>query len=151
LPVNRRSIHGPPNSPGGRLMPCITIRSVTLPAGRASRCGLNTWRTPSSRPVATCTRRPNVSSDLAARCLRCYTVAARAGITTKKTSERIMPIAKRLGAEFLGTFWLVLGGCGSAVLAAAFPGLGIGFAGVAIAFGLTVLTGAYAFGHISGA
>ena len=62
-----------------------------------------------------------------------------------------MPIAKRLGAEFLGTFWLVLGGCGSAVLAAAFPGLGIGFAGVAIAFGLTVLTGAYAFGHISGA
>lgn len=62
-----------------------------------------------------------------------------------------MPIAKRLGAEFLGTFWLVLGGCGSAVLAAAYPGLGIGFAGVALAFGLTVLTGAYAFGHISGA
>ena len=62
-----------------------------------------------------------------------------------------MPIAKRLGAEFLGTFWLVLGGCGSAVLAAAYPTLGIGFAGVALAFGLTVLTGAYAFGHISGA
>jgi len=62
-----------------------------------------------------------------------------------------MPIAKRLGAEFLGTFWLVLGGCGSAVLAAAWPELGIGFAGVALAFGLTVLTGAYAFGHISGA
>lgn len=53
-------------------------------------------------------------------------------------------------AEFLGTFWLVFGGCGSAVLAAAYPGLGIGFAGVALAFGLTVLTGAYAFGHISG-
>ncbi|MDR2852939.1 MAG: aquaporin Z [Burkholderiaceae bacterium] len=53
-------------------------------------------------------------------------------------------------AEFLGTFWLVLGGCGSAVLAAAFPALGIGFAGVALAFGLTVLTGAYAFGPISG-
>jgi aquaporin Z len=62
-----------------------------------------------------------------------------------------MPIAKRLGAEFLGTFWLVLGGCGSAVLVAAWPELGIGFAGVALAFGLTVLTGAYAFGHISGA
>jgi aquaporin Z len=62
-----------------------------------------------------------------------------------------MPIAQRLGAEFLGTFWLVLGGCGSAVLAAAWPGLGIGFAGVSLAFGLTVLTGAYAFGHISGA
>jgi aquaporin Z len=62
-----------------------------------------------------------------------------------------MPITKRLGAEFLGTFWLVLGGCGSAVLAAAFPGLGIGFAGVSLAFGLTVVTGAYAFGHISGA
>ena len=52
-------------------------------------------------------------------------------------------------AEFLGTFWLVFGGCGSAVLAA-FPELGIGFAGVALAFGLTVLTGAYALGHISG-
>jgi aquaporin Z len=57
---------------------------------------------------------------------------------------------KRLGAEFFGTFWLVLGGCGSAVLAAAFPGLGIGFVGVALAFGLTVLTMAYAVGHISG-
>ena len=53
-------------------------------------------------------------------------------------------------AETLGTFWLVLGGTGSAVLAAAFPGLGIGFAGVSLAFGLTVLTGAYALGHISG-
>lgn len=57
---------------------------------------------------------------------------------------------KRYGAEFMGTFWLVLGGCGSAVLAAAFPGLGIGFAGVALAFGLTVLTMAFAIGHISG-
>ena len=57
---------------------------------------------------------------------------------------------KQYGAEFLGTFWLVLGGCGSAVLAAAFPGLGIGFVGVALAFGLTVLTMAYAIGHISG-
>lgn len=53
-------------------------------------------------------------------------------------------------AELIGTFWLVFGGCGSAVLAAAFPELGIGFAGVALAFGLTVLTGAYALGHISG-
>ncbi|ROU05275.1 aquaporin Z [Lysobacter enzymogenes] len=61
---------------------------------------------------------------------------------------------KRLGAEFIGTFWLVLGGCGSAVLAANFGGagnpLGIGLLGVALAFGLTVLTGAYALGHISG-
>ncbi|WP_373878714.1 aquaporin Z [Desulforhabdus amnigena] len=56
----------------------------------------------------------------------------------------------RLGAEFIGTFWLVFGGCGSAVLAAAFPGLGIGFLGVALAFGLTVLTMAFAIGHISG-
>lgn len=66
-----------------------------------------------------------------------------------------MSMGKRLAAEFLGTFWLVLGGCGSAVLAANFGGdgnpLGIGFLGVALAFGLTVLTGAYAFGHISGA
>jgi aquaporin Z len=58
---------------------------------------------------------------------------------------------RKLLAEFIGTFWLVLGGCGSAVLAAAFPALGIGFAGVALAFGLTVLTGAYALGPISGA
>jgi aquaporin Z len=57
---------------------------------------------------------------------------------------------KRLGAEFFGTFWLVLGGCGSAVLAAGFPELGIGFVGVSLAFGLTVLTMAYAIGHISG-
>jgi aquaporin Z len=59
-------------------------------------------------------------------------------------------MGRKLAAEFIGTFWLVLGGCGSAVLAAAFPGLGIGFAGVALAFGLTVLTMAYAIGHISG-
>jgi aquaporin Z len=57
---------------------------------------------------------------------------------------------KQYGAEFFGTFWLVLGGCGSAVLAAAFPGFGIGFLGVALAFGLTVMTMAYAIGHISG-
>jgi len=56
----------------------------------------------------------------------------------------------KVAAEFLGTFWLVLGGCGSAVLAAAFPQLGIGFVGVALAFGLTVLTGVYALGPISG-
>ena len=57
---------------------------------------------------------------------------------------------KKYGAEFVGTFWLVLGGCGSAVLAAAFPDLGIGLLGVALAFGLTVLTMAFAIGHISG-
>ncbi len=57
---------------------------------------------------------------------------------------------KKYTAEFFGTFWLVLGGCGSAVLAAAFPGLGIGFHGVAVAFGLTLLTMAFAIGHISG-
>ena len=61
-----------------------------------------------------------------------------------------MTLGKKLGAEFFGTFWLVLGGCGAAVLAAGFPELGIGFAGVALAFGLTVLTMVYAVGHISG-
>ncbi len=61
-----------------------------------------------------------------------------------------MSLNKKLGAEFFGTFWLVLGGCGSAVLAAGFPDFGIGFIGVAFAFGLTVLTMAYAVGHISG-
>ncbi|MCL4110195.1 UNVERIFIED_CONTAM: hypothetical protein GTU68_026715 [Idotea baltica] len=61
-----------------------------------------------------------------------------------------MPLSKKLGAEFIGTFWLVLGGCGSAVLAAAFQDVGIGLLGVSLAFGLTVLTMAYAIGHISG-
>lgn len=61
-----------------------------------------------------------------------------------------MPMSNRIAVEFIGTFWLVLGGCGSAVLAAAFPGVGIGLLGVSLAFGLTVLTMAYAIGHISG-
>ncbi len=61
-----------------------------------------------------------------------------------------MDIQRRMAAEFIGTLWLVLGGCGSAVLAAAFPEVGIGLLGVSFAFGLTVLTGAYTFGHISG-
>jgi aquaporin Z len=83
------------------------------------------------------------------------TVLARSGICQaakpgnpylRKVSEKM----KQYGAEFLGTFWLVLGGCGSAVLAAAFPGVGIGLHGVSLAFGLTVLTMAYAIGHISG-
>jgi aquaporin Z len=59
-------------------------------------------------------------------------------------------LSKRAAAEFIGTFWLVFGGCGSAVLAAKFPGVGIGFLGVALAFGLTVLTMAFAIGHVSG-
>jgi aquaporin Z len=62
----------------------------------------------------------------------------------------MVPLGRRAAAEFIGTFWLVFGGCGSAVLAAAFPNLGIGFLGVALAFGLTVLTMAFAIGHISG-
>lgn len=61
-----------------------------------------------------------------------------------------MSLTKKVTAEFLGTFWLVLGGCGSAVLAASYPELGIGFLGVALAFGLTLLTMAFAIGHISG-
>jgi aquaporin Z len=61
-----------------------------------------------------------------------------------------MPLTKRLSAEFIGTLWLVLGGCGSAVLAATFPATGIGIVGVSLAFGLTLLTMAYAIGHISG-
>ncbi|MBL9099145.1 MAG: aquaporin Z, partial [Alphaproteobacteria bacterium] len=61
-----------------------------------------------------------------------------------------MDIGRRMAAEFIGTLWLVLGGCGSAVIAAAFPQVGIGLLGVSFAFGLTVVTGAYAFGHISG-
>jgi len=62
----------------------------------------------------------------------------------------MVPIGKRVSAEFIGTFWLVFGGCGSAVLSAAFPNVGIGLLGVALAFGLTVLTMAFAIGHISG-
>jgi aquaporin Z len=62
-----------------------------------------------------------------------------------------MDMSRKLAAEFIGTFWLVLGGCGAAVLAAGVPTVGIGYAGVSLAFGLTVLTGAFAFGHVSGA
>ena len=61
-----------------------------------------------------------------------------------------MSLVKKSAAEFIGTFWLVFGGCGSAVLAAGIPELGIGYAGVSLAFGLTVLTMAFAIGHISG-
>ena len=61
-----------------------------------------------------------------------------------------MDMTRRAGAEFFGTFWLTFGGCGAAVLAAGYPTLGIGFLGVALAFGLTVLTMAYAVGHVSG-
>src|SRR6202043_4072696 len=61
-----------------------------------------------------------------------------------------MQLSQRLAAEFIGTLWLVLGGCGSAVLAAAFPNVGIGLLGVSLAFGLTVLTMAFAIGHVSG-
>src|SRR5215469_11090793 len=61
-----------------------------------------------------------------------------------------MALSKRLTAEFLGTFWLVFGGCGTAILSAAVPSLGVGYSGVALAFGLTVLTGVYALGPISG-
>jgi aquaporin Z len=68
----------------------------------------------------------------------------------KFQSLEVTPLIKKLSAEALGTFWLVFGGCGSAVLAAGFPELGIGFVGVSLAFGLTVLTMAYAVGHISG-
>jgi len=67
-----------------------------------------------------------------------------------KKKEATMSLSKRLAAEFLGTLWLVLGGCGSAVLAAKFPEVGIGLVGVSLAFGLTVLTMAFAIGHISG-
>ena len=72
------------------------------------------------------------------------TYPADASVSAKPT------LGQRLGVEFLGTFWLVLGGCGSAVLAAGFPKVGIGLVGVSLAFGLTVLTMAFAFGHISG-
>jgi aquaporin Z len=75
----------------------------------------------------------------------------RTGVRNRyKVEEHAMSLQKRSFAEFVGTFWLVFGGCGSAVLAAAFPNLGIGFLGVALAFGLTVLTMAYAVGHVSG-
>ena len=77
-----------------------------------------------------------------------YSAGADPGLPWNK--EAIMALSKRLLAEFFGTFWLVLGGCGSAVLSAAFPQVGIGFLGVAFAFGLTVLTMAYCLGHISG-
>ncbi|MDP3268601.1 MAG: aquaporin Z [Legionella sp.] len=75
---------------------------------------------------------------------------ARHRLRNNQIKDNLMSLFKRLSAEFLGTFWLVFGGCGSAVLAARFPEVGIGLLGVAFAFGLTVLTMVYAFGHISG-
>src|SRR5438552_2536236 len=66
------------------------------------------------------------------------------------TKETAMTMSSRLASEFIGTAWLVLGGCGTAVLAAKFPEVGVGLVGVALAFGLTVVTGAYALGHVSG-
>src|SRR4051812_39514615 len=71
-------------------------------------------------------------------------------LVPRRVCAKEADVFPKLSSEFLGTFWLVLGGCGSAVLAAAFPELGIGFTGVSLAFGLTVLTGAYALGPISG-
>src|ERR1043166_6786393 len=76
--------------------------------------------------------------------------ASRTGDHERKNAMNEYSLSQRLTAEFLGTLWLVLGGCGSAVLAAAFPQLGIGFVGVSFAFGLTAFTGAYALGPISG-
>lgn len=78
--------------------------------------------------------------------------AGRLGVIGDETGSIVMQsgFGRKLFAEFLGTFWLVFGGCGSALISAGFPQLGIGFTGVALAFGLTVLTGAYAFGHVSG-
>src|ERR1700761_2470316 len=81
-------------------------------------------------------------------------MATRVGIVSVfyiSLGMRIMRLGQRLGAEMFGTFWLVLGGCGSAVLSAGFPQMGIGFVGGSIAFGLTVMTAIYALGHISGA
>src|SRR5210317_753132 len=77
-------------------------------------------------------------------------IVSRMDILSSTNRKRNMSLTKKLGAEFLGTFVLVLGGCGSAVLAAGFPDVGIGLLGVALAFGLTVLTMAFAIGHISG-
>ena len=79
-----------------------------------------------------------------------YANSSTLGNTTPKLKGESMSLSKRCTAEFLGTMWLVFGGCGSAVLAAAFPSVGIGLLGVSLAFGLTVLTMAYAIGHISG-
>src|SRR6478752_7170966 len=82
--------------------------------------------------------------------LRRVRVASRGAENVLNKLREGESMVRKLAAEFLGTAWLVLGGCGSAVLAAAFPQLGIGFVGVSFAFGLTVLTMAYAIGHVSG-
>ncbi len=94
--------------------------------------------------------------DLAQRRARCHEPRPGVAVETwhrnafHKDRRSSRSLSKKLAAEFIGTFWLVLGGAGSAVLAAAFPLLGIGFVGVSLAFGLTVLTMAYAVGHVSG-
>jgi aquaporin Z len=83
--------------------------------------------------------------------MRQVAVRAEIGTTAIVWGTMAMQLSRRALAEALGTFWLVFGGCGSAVLAAGFPKVGIGLLGVSLAFGLTVLTMAYAIGHISGA
>src|SRR5262245_30488760 len=96
-------------------------------------------------------QRKMISAQSAPERSRCYhlvSLSCEAKFQFRRTNR--MSLSKRAAAELIGTFWLVFGGCGSAVLSAAFPGLGIGFVGVSLAFGLTVLTMAYAIGHISG-
>jgi aquaporin Z len=88
--------------------------------------------------------------DLLERARRQSGADRRRAPTTTATTEEESPLSRKLTAEFLGTLWLVLGGCGSAVLAAKFPEVGIGLVGVSLAFGLTVLTMAFAIGHVSG-
>ncbi len=125
-PTNR-----PPRSPPTSATPGATPRRRSARSKPAAPA-------PHRNPPRACTTRRNLLHN-----------TLQTAINAEGEKKR-MHIGQRMGAEFIGTFWLVLGGCGSAVLAAAFPSLGIGFLGVALAFGLTVLTGAYAVGHISG-
>src|SRR5690606_118172 len=122
-------VGGPPGSPKTELPGRVGSSLTGAPSASAGRGD--------SSPISTAPGRPP-------RRRRVTTVG---GVPDEK--GRVMGDARALGAEALGTFWLVLGGCGSAVLAAQFgDGLGIGLLGVSLAFGLTVVTGAYALGHL---
>src|SRR5437763_16881211 len=125
-------------------------RSRVLRRSRISsrqRLASDAWSASSGRPVALCGAR-SCCGEIERRGPEKFRLAC--AVPHPLSARGSMSLRKRATAEFIGTFWLVLRGCGSGVLAAAFPNLGIGFLGVALAFGLTVLTMAYAIGHISG-
>ena len=143
---------------GSNVVVAVRLRAHAEETGASPGSEPRRARAPGTRPAArplSLPAEPEQSLSTARRIVRASAPRADARALAKRMRSEgnecgACQSRKRLTAEFIGTFWLVFGGCGSAVLAAAFPEVGIGFLGVALAFGLTVLTMAYAIGHISG-